>query len=246
MDRQTIQKLEKMKLHGMARAFRNTMETGMAEKMTPDEMVALLVDAEWDDRHNRRLAKLLKNAGFRYPATFDQIDFSLNRNLDKNLMIRLSGCQWIAKHKNIILTGHSGTGKSWLSSALGHQACLYGHSTGYFLCSKLFNQLKLARIDGSYLKEIERLQKLEVIIFDDFGLESFETKSRLAFLDILEDRHGRKSTVIVSQIPVSKWHEIIGDATIADAICDRIIHSAHRIELKGESVRKLYSKKEES
>lgn len=242
MDNQTHEKLEKMNLRGMARAYKNSVE--LNTQSTPDEFVAHLVDAEWDDRYNRKLTRLIKAAGFRYKVTFEDLDFSLNRNLDKNQMLRFSNCQWIERHQNIILTGQSGVGKSFIVSALGHQACVYGFKTRYYSCSTLFNQLKMSRIDGSYLKEISAVQKFEVFILDDFGIEVFDTKSRLSLLEIIEDRHGRKSTVIVSQLPVNKWHDTIGDATIGDAICDRIIHTAHRIDLKGESVRKLYARKD--
>ena len=221
----TLQKLEQMKFYGMARAFTNTMETGVKNQFTADELVSHLVDAEWDDRHNRKLTRLLKGARFRYKASFEEIDFALNRNIDKNQLLRLSNCQWIESHQDCILTGPTGAGKSFIASALGHQACMYG--------------FKVA--DGSYLKELTKIQKLDVIILDDFGLEPLDAQSRLTLLEILEDRHGRKSSVFVSQLPATNWHEVIGDPTIADAICDRIIHNAHRIELKGDSVRKIYA-----
>jgi len=140
------------------------------------------------------------------------------------------------------LAGPTGAGKSFIASALGHQACMYGFKVGYYPSSKLFAYLKLSRADGSYLKELTKIQKLDVIIIDDFGLEPLGVQNRLTLLEILEDRHGRRSSVFVSQLPISNWHEVIGDPTIADAICDRIIHNAHRIELKGDSVRKIYAK----
>jgi DNA replication protein DnaC len=238
----TLRKLEHMKLFGMARAFTHTMESGITRQFTPDEMVTHLIDAEWDDRYNRRLSRLVKNARFRYKASFEEIDFTLNRNIDKNQLLRLSHCQWIESHQDCILTGPTGAGKSFIASALGHQACMYGFKVGYYACSKLFSHLKLSRADGSYLKELAKIQKQDVIILDDFGLETLDAKSRLTLLEILEDRHGRKSSIFVSQLPLASWHDIIGDPTIADAICDRIIHSAHRIELKGDSVRKIYAK----
>lgn len=237
----TIQKLEQMKLYGLLRAFKSTMETGVKSQFTPDELLSHLVDAEWDDRYNRKLTRLVKNAKFRYKASFEELDFSLNRNLDKNQMLRLADCQWIERHQAIILTGLTGVGKSFIASAMGHQACMYGFKVGYYPCSKLFANLKLSRADGSYLKELLRIQKLDLFILDDFGLETLDTSNRLSLLEILEDRHGRRSSLFVSQLPIGKWHEIIGDPTIADAICDRIIHSAHRIELKGDSVRKIYA-----
>ena len=237
----TLKKLEALRLHGMVRAFRATMETVVKHSFTPDELLSHLVDTEWDDRHNRKIERLLKAARFRYPASFEEIDFALNRNVDKNQLLRLSDCGWIERRKNLLLTGPTGVGKSFIAQALGHQGCLYGYKTGYYPCSKLFKHLKLCRADGSYLKDLARIQNQDLFILDDLGLEPFDAPSRLSLLEILEDRIGRRSSIIVSQIPINRWHEIIGDPTIADAICDRIIHSSHRIELKGESVRKIYA-----
>lgn len=237
----TLSKLEQMRLHGMARAFRATLDTGVKSSLTPDEFVGHLTDTEWDDRYNRKLARLIKAAQFRYHAGFEQIDFTSNRNLEKNLLMRLSEKGWIEAHRNVLITGPTGVGKSFICSALGHQACMHGFKTGYYSCSKLFKQLKLARADGSYLKAISRIHKQQLFILDDMGLEPFDAQSRMALLEILEDRVGRHSTIIVSQVPISKWHELIGDPTIADAICDRVVHSSYRIELKGESMRKKYS-----
>ena len=236
----SLQKLEMMKFYGMARAYTNTMETGVGNQFTADELVTHLVDAEWDDRHNRKLTRLLKGAKFRYKASFEEIDFTRDRNMDKNQLLRLSNCQWVESHQDCILTGPTGVGKSFIASALGHQACMYGFKVGYYPCSKLFTNLRLSRADGSYLKELSMIQKLDVIILDDFGLEPLDAISRLSLLEILEDRHGRKASVFVSQLPVIDWHQVIGDPTIADAICDRIIHNAHRIELEGDSLRKTY------
>jgi DNA replication protein DnaC len=236
----TLQKLGQMKLYGMARALTNTMEAGNKSQFTADELISHLIDAEWDDRYNRKLTRLLKGARFRYKASFEEIDFTINRGLDKNQLLRLSNCQWIEAHQDCIVTGPTGAGKSFIASALGHQACMYGFKVLYYPSSKLFVHLKLARADGTYLKELTKILKMDVIILDDFGIEPLDANSRLSLLEILEDRHGRRSSVFVSQLPVASWHEVIGDPTIADAICDRIIHNAHRIELKGDSVRKVY------
>ena len=241
----TLKKLQQMRLGGMARALRATMNTAVKHSFTPDELISHLVDTEWDDRYNRRLQRLIKAAKFRHPAAFEEIDFALPRNLDKNTLLRLSEKGWIERHQNILLTGPTGVGKSFLAQALGHQACIHGFKTGYYPCSKLFKHLKIARADGSYLKELSGIQKQSLFIIDDLGLEPFDASSRLSLLEILEDRIGRRSSIIVSQIPISKWHKIIGDPTIADAICDRIAHSAHRIELKGDSVRKIYSQNDQ-
>ena len=238
----TLEKMQEMRLYGMVRAFHATMEAGIKSNFTADEMVAHLVDAEWEERHTRRFVRLLKGARFRYQASMEQLDFRLPRNLDKNVILRFSDCRWIDKAQNIIFTGPTGAGKSFIACALGHQACMQGYKVIYYNCSKLYAKLRLAQADGSYLKEVERIARQEVLILDDFGLEALDGRIRLSLLELIEDRHGRASTVIASQIPVKKWHEIIGDATIADAVCDRLLHNAHRIELKGDSMRKIYAK----
>jgi DNA replication protein DnaC len=234
----TIEKMKQMKLHGMTRAFISTMESGKANKLTPDEMLAFLVDAEWDDRYNKRLDRLLNTAKFRYKSYFDQIVFKQSRNLDKNNIMRLSTCNWVKKGESIIITGATGVGKSYLICAFGRQACINGFKVLYFNCLKLFSFLKFSKADGTYLKNMKKLNKQDLIILDDFGMEPLDSQSRLSLLELLEDRHGEKSTMIASQLPVNKWHDVIGDPTIADAICDRLIHSSHKIDLKGESMRK--------
>ena len=237
----TLEKLEQMGMWGMMRAFRATLEAGAKADFTPDELLSALVDAEWDERQNRRLRRLLKMARFRYRAGMEDIDFGLKRNLEKNLLMRLFDCRWVEGHQDVILTGPCGSGKSFIASALGQQACIHGYTVAYWPAAKLFEQLKLCKADGSYLRELARLAKRRLLVIDDFGLEVLDTASRLFLLELLEDRHGRASSIITSQLPVSQWHQVIGEPTIADAICDRIVHTAHRIELKGESVRKLYA-----
>ena len=236
----TLEKMHSMKLHGMTRAFQATMETGRLNEITADEMVALLVDAEWDHRHDSRLTRLIRNARFRYQASIEQMNFRLRRNLDKNSLIRFADCSWIKRRQNIIITGPTGVGKSFIACALGHQACMYGLRVLYFNATKLFAALKLKKADGSYIREINRIQRQDLLILDDFGLDHLDKQSRLSLMEIIEDRHGVRSALITSQQPIKNWHEIIGDPTIADAVCDRIIHNSHRIELKGESVRKIF------
>lgn len=238
----TLNKLEAMKLFGLARAFRSSLEAGMHKKFTPEELVAHCTDSEWDERRNHKLKRLLKSARFKYSASLDDIDLGLKRNLDKATILRLSDCRWVTRNENVILTGPTGVGKSFIGSALGHQSCICGHKTGYYSCVKLFKAIKLFKAEGTYLRELKKIQKQKLIILDDFGIEPFDTQGRLALLEILEDRYDQGSTIIVSQIPVIKWHEVIGDATLADAICDRLLHNAHRIELKGESARKHFKK----
>ncbi|MES0447176.1 MAG: IS21-like element helper ATPase IstB [Desulfobacterales bacterium] len=233
----TIEKMSQMKLPGMQRIFKALLETGSSD-MTTDEVIGSMVDAEWDERYNRKLSRLLNAAKFRYQASLEQIDFSSQRRINKNDLLRLAACDWIRKGDSLIVTGATGVGKSFIACALGNQACKEGFTVLYFNCLKLFSQLKFAKADGSYFKEMNKLRKQDLLILDDFGLEPPDAQSRLILLEILEDRHGRKSTMITSQLPENKWHDFIGEPTIADAICDRIIHKSYKIILKGESMRK--------
>jgi len=234
----TISKMKDLRLHGMAGAFQMAIESGNTEQYTIDEFLTHLIDAEWNDRNERKRVRLTRAAGFRYQASMMELDYTEKRNLDKNLMLRLSECRWITEGKDILVTGATGLGKSFVGSALGHHACDQGYRVMYRSTGRLMGSLKEGKRDGSYLNLLERIYKSDVLILDDFGLSTFDDKARLALLDILEDRHGRKSTLILSQLPVASWHGLIGDSTIADAIMDRIVYGAYRIELKGESYRK--------
>ena len=236
----TIQKLEELRMSGFIRAYREIMETCRNKDFTTEEIISHLVQAEWDDRYNRRLKRLITRARFRYQASMEQIDYAAKRDLDKNQMLRLSSCSWITNKQNIIVSGSTGLGKSFLASALGHQACMQGYKVFYRNCSKLFDELKIAKADGTYIKEIGKIEKHDLLILDDFALKPLDNNQRLILLEILEDRHGKRSTIITSQLPVSKWHDVIGDPTIADAILDRMVHSSHRISLVGDSLRKKY------
>ena len=238
MNEQTMDKMKTMKLHGMVRAFRTSLESGNAEKWTADELLSMLIDSEWDERYNRKLNRNLKNAKFRYKAAVEQINFDTPRELNKNHMLRLADCDFVNKKENVIITGSTGIGKSYIASALGHQACSLGYKVLYEHTAKLFARLKMAKADGTYLKEVTKMEKQELLIIDDFGIQPLDQQSRTILMEIIEDRHGKRSTVFTSQVPVNKWHEVIGEQTIADAILDRIIHVAHRLELKGESMRK--------
>jgi len=212
----TMQKLEEMRLSGFSRIYRQMLEAGTGKDFTIDEVIAHLVQAEWDDRYNRRLQRLVKNAKFRYQAGVEQVDYIAKRNLDKVQMLRLSSCEWIKRKQSIIISGSTGLGKSFLASALGHQACQQGYKVYYRNCSKLFDQLKIAKADGSYINEISRIEKLDLLILDDFGLNPLENNQRLILLELLEDRHGKRSTIITSQLPVQSWYDVIGEPTIAD------------------------------
>ena len=233
----TITKMKQMRMLGMARAFQLTMESGKNEKFTPDEMVSHLIESEWDERYNRKLDRSISAARFRYKSTVEQMDFSDNR-VDKNQVLRLADCEFIKRSQNIIITGSTGIGKSFLASAIGHQACSLGYRVLYQHNTKLFARLKIAKADGSYLKELAKIERQHLLLIDDFGIQPLDAQSRSALMELIEDRHGKSSTIITSQVPVSRWHDIIGEQTIADAILDRIVHDAHRIEMKGESLRK--------
>ena len=234
---ETVNKMKQMRLLGMAKSFQLTMESGKNEKFTPDEMVSHLVESEWDDRYNRKLERSIHQAQFRYKASMEEINFSDNR-VDKNQVLRLADCEFIKRKENIIVTGSTGIGKSFLASALGHQACSVGYKVLYQHNTKLFARMKIAKADGSYLKELAKIEKQHLLLIDDFGIQPLDAQSRTALMEIIEDRHGKSSTIITSQVPINKWHEIIGEQTIADAILDRIVHDAHRLEMKGESLRR--------
>lgn len=230
-------KMKQMRLLGMAKAFHLTLESGKNEKFTPDEMITHLVDSEWDERYNRKLDRTLQSARFRYKASIEEIDFDNNR-VDKNQVLRLADCEFVKLKENIIITGSTGIGKSFIASALGHQACSLGYRVLYQHSTKLFGRMKIAKADGSYLKELAKIEKQHVLLIDDFGIQPLDAQCRSTLLEIMEDRHGKSTTIITSQIPINKWHEVIGEETIADAILDRIIHDAHRVEMKGDSLRK--------
>lgn len=245
MNATTLEKMRKMKLFGMYRALKISLESGKQEDYTPDEMIAQLIESEWDDRQNRSITRQITNARFRYKAAIEELYYHTDRNIDKNQIMRFADCSFINKCENIIITGSTGIGKSYIASALGYQACAQGYKVMYHNAAKLFGKLKMAKADGSYIKEIAKIERQNLLILDDFGIQPLDTQSRLALMEIIEDRHGKTSIIITSQIPVSKWHEVIGEKTVADAILDRIIHEAHRLELKGESLRKKQQKKNE-
>ena len=236
--------MKELRLHGMHRAFETTLgPSGTDTDYTNDEIIAYLVQCEWDDRHNRRIERLTRSARFRYTAVMEAVDYRPSRQLDKNQVQRIGSCGFIKKKENVLITGSTGVGKSYLASAIGHQACSMGKKVMYFNTAKLFTMLKTSKADGSYPKQIGKLEKQDLLILDDFGLKPLDNINRHALMEIIEDRHGQRSTIIASQLPVSKWHDIIGERTLADAILDRLVHTAHRIDIKGESMRRKLKNK---
>lgn len=243
MNTDTLDKMRRMRFWGMHRAFKTSLEQP-EQTYTADEMVALLIDSEWDDRHNRAIERSMHNARFRYKATIEQLDYSIDRGIDKNLVHRLADCEFIGRKENILITGSTGTGKSFLASAIGHQACQLGYKVLYANATRLFAQLKMAKADGSSIKELMKIEKQDLLILDDFGIQPLDQQARSSLLDIIEDRHGKRSSIITAQLPIKQWYDVIGEKTVADAILDRLVHNAQRIELIGESLRRKWGKKQ--
>jgi len=239
---QSLEKLSQMRLHAMADAIRQQLEQPSVQELSFEERIAMIVDREWLFRENRRLTRRLKAARLKQHAAVEDIDFRQPRGLDKSVMLTLSNCQWIRNHQNVIITGPTGIGKSYLAEALAQKACREGFTALYYRSSRIFRDLAIARGDGNYSKLLIRLAKTDLLVVDDWGLSSLTDAERRDFLEVMEDRHSIRSTVITSQYPVTKWHELIGEPTLADAILDRIVHNAHKIVLKGESMRKTQSK----
>lgn len=240
----TLDKMRLMRLFGMYDTFKTSLESTLKETLTVDQFVAMLVSNEWDDRKNKAVERAIKIANFRYKASIEQIDYSFDRGLDQNQVHRLSELEFVKERKDLFITGPTGTGKSYLASALGYHACQMGYKVFYGSTAKLMANLKLAKAKGTVIADLKRIERMDLLILDDFGLQPFDNQSKSILLDIIEDRHQKHSTIITSQIPVKDWYDIIGEKTIADAVLDRIVHHALRVELYGESLRKKKSKNE--
>ncbi len=234
----TLEKLQTLRLAGMLKAFSEQLQISDIHNLGFEERFSLLVDRELTERDNRRLSTRLKKARLRQSACLEDLDLKTSRGLDKALILSLAACTWIARSLNVLICGPTGVGKSYLACALAHKACLEGYSTLYLRLPRLFEDLRLAKADGRYGKLMLGYAKTDLLILDDWGLTAMTDPQRRDLLELLEDRYGRRSTIVTSQLPVSAWHEAIGDPTLADAILDRLVHNAHKIELRGESMRK--------
>jgi len=238
MNTTTLEKMKQMKFYGMHDALVATMQKESNEHFTSDQIIAHIINAEYDDRENRKIKRCITNARFRYQADLEKIKYDDTRNVEKNTIMRLAECDFIKKGENLLITGSTGVGKSYLASAIGYHACSKGFRVNYFNTTKLLSKLKMAKADNSYINEMRKIERQQLLIIDDFGLQPLDSAARGLLLDMIEDRHGKSSLIITSQFPVNSWHDVIGDNTVADAILDRIVHNSHRIELKGESMRR--------
>lgn len=238
----TLDKLQQLRLTGMYQALREQAALPDVDTLSFEERLGLLVDRELTERENRRLQTRLRQARLKQSACLEDLDTRTPRGLDKALITQLATGQWIREGLNLLLLGPTGVGKTWVACALAQQACRQGYSTRYLRATRLFEELRLAHADGRFPKLMASLARTDLILIDDWGLNPLDTSARRDLLELLDDRHGQRSTLITSQLPVDHWHQIIGDPTLADAILDRLIHNAYRITLKGESMRKRKAK----
>jgi len=241
LNEETTEKLYSMKLNGMADAFKEQLLQPATNELSFEERFGLLVDRQWSWKEDRRMRRLLSGAKLKINGCIEDIDYKTPRGIDKSVILHLANCDWIKKAQNILITGPTGVGKTYLACALTNRACRMGFSSFYIRIPRLFQELAIARGDGSYPRIMKTLSKAKVLVLDDLGLAPMTAPERQDLLEVIEDRHGLSSTIVATQLPIEDWHENIRDPTIADAILDRLIHSAHKINLKGESMRKLHS-----
>ena len=238
LNEQTFEKLYAMKFNGMAEAFKEQLSQPDINQLPFDERFALLVDRQWCWKENKRLDRLLRNAKLKLNACIEDINYQKARGIDKSVILSLAGCEWIRQVQNIIITGPTGVGKTWLACAIANLACRNGHSALYVRTPRLLQQLLIAKADGTYVKLMNKLAKAKVLIIDDLGLAPLIDSERRDLLEVIEDRYELCSTIITSQLPIDLWHDNIGDPTIADAILDRLVHNSHKIVLKGDTMKK--------
>lgn len=234
----TMDHLAQLKLDGMLKAYQAVLSLPVQNQPSINQFMARLAEAEIQDRAAKRTALYLRQSKLRYNAILEQVHCNPQRNLSKEQLLMIADCSFIERAENLLITGATGCGKSYLACAIGRQACTLGYRTLYFGINRFLEKISLSKLDGTYVKLLNQVEKAHLIIIDDFGLHPFDGVTRLALLQILEDRYGIKSTIITSQLPIAKWYEYIGESTVADAIMDRLSVNAHRFDLKGESLRK--------
>lgn len=237
-----IEKLQQLRLSAMVKTLKEQQGHSMTQTLSFEERLGLLVDMEITARDNRRLQTRLRKAKLKHEAALEDIDYQAPRNLDKSLLLTLAKCQWIKSHHNVLIVGPCGTGKTFIACALAHKACLSGYTASYYRLPRLLAEVQLGKGDGRYKKLMESLAKVDVLILDDFGLTPFTDDQCRDLLELLDDRHEKRATIITSQLPIKLWHETIGNSTLADAMLDRVVHNAYRLEMKGESMRKSKAK----
>lgn len=235
---QVEMQLKQLRLGGMSRIWQSLAETHRIHELSFADGVQLLLQGEVDERTNRKFDRLQKNARFRYKASVAELGYDAHRGLDKSLVSELSTCRWIEKGESLLISGATGVGKSTLATALGTQACAMGFSVMYFNTLKLIARTKTERLEGTILKFFDKVAKSKLLILDDFGLTHLQGQQQVDMLEIIEDRHGKSSTIVASQLPVNSWYEVFSDGSIADALLDRLVHSSYKIQLQGESMRK--------